>query len=169
MGYVINKNNGRPVENAEVQVQDYGTVNASTIYADDGGVTEAGNPVGTDENGYYEYFAENGRYTEIVTTNDDEQTLSDILIEAPPLRATKDYDPPGLSSGDGAFTLVTVAGAALGDQAIAAFSLGTSLVMLDAQVTAADTVSVRFQNQSGSTVQLQAGTVYVTVYKHTGL
>ncbi len=168
MGYVQNINNGRPVENADVQVQIYGTDTAATIYSDEDGTEEADNPRLTDEVGYYEYFAENGRYTEVITTNDDERTLSDILIEAPPLRAELDFDPSNLADGAGESTTVTVTGAELGDEATVAFSNSTQGMLLMANVTAADTVTVRFQNETGGAINLGAGTLYVTVRKLTG-
>lgn len=168
MGTVLNSNNGRPVENADVQVQNYGTVVASTIYEDEDGAVEADNPLLTDADGYYEYFAQNGRYTEVITTNDDERTLSDIAIEAPPLRGSAVYDPASLADGVGASTTVTVTGAALGDEAAAAFSLSTQGIILSAQVTAANTVTVRFQNETGGLIDLASGTLYVTVRKRTG-
>lgn len=166
-GVVLNNANGRPVANAGVQVQIYGTTDAATIYVDEDGAEEADNPLLTDDDGRYEYYAENGRYTEVITTNTDEVTNSDIVIEGPPLRASAVYDPPSLADGEGVSTTVTCTGAALGDEADAAFSLSTQGIILDAQVTAADTVTVRFQNETGGTINLASGTIYVTVRKRT--
>ena len=167
-GTVLNEANGRPVLNASVQVQVYGTVLAATIFEDEDGIVEADNPLLTDETGRYEYFAQNGRYTEVITTNTDQITNADIAIEAPPLRATLSYDPASLADGAGVSQAVTVTGAALGDEATAAFSVSTQGIILNAQVTAANTVTVRFQNETGGAIDLAAGTIYVTVRKRTG-
>ena len=168
-GVVLNAASGRPVENADVQVQIYGTTTAATIYEDAAGVTEADNPLLTDADGRYSYYVANGQYTEVITTNDDEVTLSNIDIQAPPLRGSATYDPASLADGAGATTTVTVTGAALGDSAEAAFSLSTQGIILSAQVTAANTVTVRFQNETGGTIDLASGTLYATVRPRTGL
>lgn len=167
-GVVLNSDTGRPVDNADVLVQIYGTITEATIYEDEDGITEADNPLLTGDDGRYEYYARNGRYAEIVTTNSSQVTNQDIVIEAPPLRASLAYDPASLGDGAGASQAVTVTGAALGDEAEASFSLSTQGIILDAQVTAANTVTVRFQNETGSTIDLAAGTIYVTVRKRTG-
>ena len=75
------------------------------------------------------------------------------------------YDPPSLVDGAGTTTTVTVTGAALGDHAIASFSLNLQGITLTAWVSAADTVSVRFQNESGGTLDLASGTLRVRVFE----
>lgn len=82
-----------------------------------------------------------------------------------PLEGTATYDPPSLSDGDGDTTTVTVIGAALGDMAQASFSLATSGISITAWVSAADTVSVRFQNESGGTLDIGSGTLKAWVLK----
>jgi hypothetical protein len=167
-GTVLNQANGRPVPNASVQVRVYESVLAATIYEDEDGIVTADNPLLTDERGHYEYFAANGQYTEIITTNTDQVTNAGIAIEAPPLRATLVYDPASLADGAGVSQNVTVPGAALGDEATAAFSVSTQGILLDAQVTATNTVTVRFQNETTGVIDLAAGTIYVTVRKRVG-
>ena len=71
------------------------------------------------------------------------------------------YDPPSLVDGAGATTTVTCTGCALGDHAVASFSLDLQGITLTAWVSAANTVSVRFQNESGGTVDLASGTLRV--------
>ena len=70
------------------------------------------------------------------------------------------YDPPNLVDGAGTTTTVTVTGAALGDLAFAAFSLDTQGITVTAWVSAVNTVSVRFQNESGGALNLASGTLY---------
>jgi len=76
--------------------------------------------------------------------------------------ATKDW----ASLGDGANTLeqdVTVTGAQLGDFAMASLSVDLQGLIMTAQVTAADTVTVALTNETGSTIDLASGTLYVMV------
>lgn len=69
------------------------------------------------------------------------------------------YDPPSLVDGAGTTTTVTVTGAALGNLAAASFSLDLQGITLTAYVSAANTVAVRFQNESGGTLDLSSGTL----------
>lgn len=82
-----------------------------------------------------------------------------------PIEGTATYDPPILSDGAGATTTVTVTGAALGDMAAASFSLTTSGITISAWVSAANTVSVRFQNESGGPLDINSGTLKAWVLK----
>lgn len=75
------------------------------------------------------------------------------------------YDPTSLADGAGVTTTVTATGCVLGDFASAAFSLNLQGISLTAYVSAADTVSVRFQNESGGVIDLGSGTVTVRTYK----
>ena len=76
------------------------------------------------------------------------------------------YDPPNLIDGAGATTTVTATGAALGDLVeCVSFSLDLQGITVTGYVSAADTVSVRFQNESGGTLDLGSGTLRVRVRK----
>lgn len=75
------------------------------------------------------------------------------------------YDPPNLADGAGATTTVGVAGAVLGDFVIASFSLDLQGITLTSYVSAANVVSVRFQNESGGALDLASGTLSVKVIK----
>ena len=75
------------------------------------------------------------------------------------------YDPPSLGDGVGATTTVTVTGAALGDYAEASFSLDLQGITVTAWVSAANTVSVRFQNESGGIIDLASGALRARVTK----
>jgi hypothetical protein len=81
------------------------------------------------------------------------------------LFGTATYDPANLVDGAGATTTVTVTGAALGDFAEATFSLDLQGITLTAWVSAADTVSVRFQNETGGTIDLASGTILARARK----
>jgi hypothetical protein len=80
----------------------------------------------------------------------------------PPRRGSATYDPANLVDGAGATTTVTVTGAALGDIAQASFSLDLQGITLTAWVSAANTVSVRFQNETGGAIDLASGTLTAT-------
>lgn len=82
------------------------------------------------------------------------------------LFASTTYDPASLVNGAGVETDVTVTGAALGDYVDqVSFSLDTQGINLDAQVTALNTVTVRFQNDTGGTIDLGSGTIRIRVRK----
>lgn len=79
------------------------------------------------------------------------------------LEASAVYDPPNLVDGAGTTTTITVTGATLGDYALAAFSLDLQGITVTAYVSAADTVSIRFQNESGGALDLASGTLRARV------
>lgn len=79
-----------------------------------------------------------------------------------PFEATKTYDPPSIADGAMTSTTVTYAGAAIGDKFFAVFSLAVPAgAILDAQVTAADTVTVTLFNKTGGALDLASGTLRV--------
>lgn len=82
------------------------------------------------------------------------------------LSGSATYDPANLVDGAGVTTTVTVTGAVLGDFVTAvSFSLDIQGILLTAWVSAADTVSVRFQNETGGAIDLGSGTIRVRVAK----
>jgi hypothetical protein len=81
------------------------------------------------------------------------------------LQASVTYDPPNLAAGEGVSTTVAVPGAALGDFARGSFSLDLQGITLTAWVSAADMVSVRFQNGTAGAIDLGSGTLRVRVAK----
>jgi hypothetical protein len=73
------------------------------------------------------------------------------------------YDPASLADGAGITTTLTVTGAATTDYVQATFSGLADGILTAAWVSAANTVSVRFQNESGAAVDMLSGAVRVTV------
>lgn len=73
------------------------------------------------------------------------------------------YDPPSLANGSGATMTFTVTGAQMGDTVMPSFSNNLQGIMMTAYVSAANTVAVRFQNQTGNTLNLSSGTVKAVV------
>lgn len=86
-------------------------------------------------------------------------------LSLPTVSGSATYDPGSLADGAGVTTTVTATGASLGDFAQASFSLDLQGITVSAWVSAADTVSVRFQNESGGVVDLASGTLRVRVSK----
>ena len=81
------------------------------------------------------------------------------------LSASATYDPPSLTTGSGATTTLAVATAALGDFVLVSFSNDLQGILVTGYVSSAGTVSVRFQNQTGGTIDLASGTLRVRVIK----
>ncbi len=79
-------------------------------------------------------------------------------------KVTGTLNADSLSDGAGTSDTITVPGVALGDIVIG-FSFGVSLagVSATAYVSAADTVTIRIQNESAGTVDLASTTVRVVV------
>ena len=75
------------------------------------------------------------------------------------------WNPGNIVNGANDSTTVTVKGAALGDYAIASFSLDVQDLQLTADVTAADTATVILSNTTGGAINLASGTVRVKVFK----
>lgn len=87
------------------------------------------------------------------------------VSRATPPQATATYDPPLLAatgtSGDFTTTTVTLAGAVIGDNVSAAFSRYNASVEISAQVSATDTVTVKFKNIGSTPVDLPSGILTV--------
>jgi hypothetical protein len=77
---------------------------------------------------------------------------------------SKTYDPGSLSDGAGVTTTVTVSGATTGMWTRESFSVALAGVKMWSWVSAADTVSVRLENHTGSPVDLAEGTLKVSVF-----
>lgn len=84
-----------------------------------------------------------------------------------PLTASATFDPAASADGAGETTTVTVTGAKLGDFAVASFSLDLQGYTVTAYVSADDTVSVRFQNESAAAPNIASGTLRVKVFPAT--
>ncbi|CAM2142686.1 Carboxypeptidase regulatory-like domain-containing protein [Pararobbsia alpina] len=71
---------GAPVANASVQVNNWPAGTPATIYSDNG-VTIAPNPLTTDTNGQFSFYAANGHYQFVISgANITTTTLNDILL-----------------------------------------------------------------------------------------
>jgi hypothetical protein len=81
------------------------------------------------------------------------------------LTGSKTYDPASIADGAGDSTTVTVTGAALGDFVQVSFSNDLQGILLTGYVSAADTVTARFQNETGGAIDLASGTLRARVWK----
>lgn len=90
-----------------------------------------------------------------------------LVGDAPvaPLRAVATVNVAELVDGAGATSSITVYGAALGDYVQVSSSVDLAGIIVTAYVSAADTVAVRFQNETTGTLDLASATVRVRVTK----
>lgn len=80
------------------------------------------------------------------------------------VRATLDAD--SLDDGAGDTDTVAVPGVALGDMVLSAsLAVDVAGLIVTAYVSAANTVSIRFQNETGGTVNLAAATLRLVVVR----
>ena len=72
----------RPVAGATVTVYTAGTTTPATIYLTNGGAATT-NPLTTDSDGMFYFYAADGRYDLLIEYDSASKTVSDILLEAP--------------------------------------------------------------------------------------
>lgn len=77
------------------------------------------------------------------------------------------YDASSLSDAAGETTTVTVPGVVLGDACIASLGVDAAGMTVTCYISAADTASVRVQNESGGTVNLASTTLRVFIFRKT--
>lgn len=155
---------GAPISGAKLNFYQTGTSTPANTYSDNALSSANANPVVADSAGRFgDIYLQPIKYKVVFTDADDVTIVSQDPVDgrASPFDYTgsKTFDPSSLADGAGETTTVTVTGAALGDYAQASFSNDLSSITLTAWVSAADTVSVRFQNESGGVVDLASGTL----------
>lgn len=79
------------------------------------------------------------------------------------LRGTTTYNPPSIASLAQTTTTVTVTGAAVGNLAVATFSLDLQGITISATVSSANTVTVVFWNGTAGPLDLASGTLSALV------
>lgn len=90
-----------------------------------------------------------------------------MLADFGGLNGSATLDVASLVDGAGATSTVTVTGAALGDFVMVSLGVDVVGLTVSGYVSAANTVSVRVQNESGSTVDLASTTVRARVIPKT--
>ena len=95
--------------------------------------------------------------------------LSDIALPTPPLTGSVTVDPSTLTNTNGvATTTITVTGAALGDLVTGlSFSQNLGGLRISGYVSAANTVTVEFLNDTNAAVEIASGTLRAQVTKAT--
>lgn len=102
------------------------------------------------------------------TTYDNAGPAGQGAIRGLKMEASATWDIPSTAAGATSSTTVTVNGAQRGDRVRAVFSLDLGGLLLFAQVTAANTVTVRVYNPTGSPIDVGSGILYVEVDKVCG-
>lgn len=75
---------GKPVAGASVTVALLGSTSPTSIFSNSAGSTPLTNPLTTDANGFFEFYAADGRYTLIITANGySTRTVTDIALDDP--------------------------------------------------------------------------------------
>lgn len=97
------------------------------------------------------------------TTGLSNAELIAMLTALRGLDGSATWDAGSLVDGAGESKDITVTGAAIGDFVLCSLGVDIVDITISAQVTATDTVTVRIQNESGSTVDLASTTVRVRV------
>lgn len=76
--------NGSAVQGASISVYSYGTSTLASIYSDSTGSASKTNPITTDNNGYFEFYAADGRYSITVSgAGIGTRTITDIQLDDP--------------------------------------------------------------------------------------
>jgi hypothetical protein len=104
-----------------------------------------------------------------------EDAINSLLVDVTAIRSSLagiksgsvTYDLASLVDGAGATTTITVTGAALGDYALVSHTLDLQGITFTAWVSAVNTVSVRFQNETTSTLDIASGTIRACVLSST--
>jgi hypothetical protein len=106
---------------------------------------------------------ESGVASSAVTATAD-LNVATLRDESADYRNTVTYDPPSLADGEGVTVTFTVLGASVGDFVAVSFSNDLQGVMLTAEISANDTGSARFQNETGGPVDLTIGVLKALVF-----
>lgn len=135
-----------------------GNVDGNAIFRDTSGFGGAWNTTHIVLGAYHFWIDAKNRLrvkSSVPTTDLDGNTVGlDLTFSAA-------YDPPNLADGAGTTTTIASAGVVLGDFAIASFSLDTQGILITAWVSAANVISIRFQNETGGALDIAAGTLTV--------
>ncbi len=150
----------------------------TSMVVDSGAGTLDGDIIGVrqdDDTVKWTTIASGGATTTLVLTDgltDDAADNSEVFVYrwvkfgSYNLTGSATWDPGSIGDGNEESKEVTVTGAALGDFAIASFSLDVTDLVLDAQVTAADTVTCILANNTGGNIDLASGTIRAKVFKN---
>lgn len=88
-----------------------------------------------------------------------------VTVVGPSFQGSVAWNPASIADGAIEAKSVTVTGAEVGDFCLSSLSVDVQDLVLDAQVTAANTVTAILVNNTGGAVNLNAGTLKVRVIK----
>jgi hypothetical protein len=74
---------GAPIAGAQITVTNEQSGTAATIYQDAAGTMPIGNPFSADASGYFEFFAQAGRYTVAVSGMQSSYDIADVVLVDP--------------------------------------------------------------------------------------
>jgi len=158
---------GSPLNGGKLYTYITGTTTNKATYSDAALTTPNANPVILDSRGEAEVYG-SGVYKFLLKDSSDTTiwTIDPAYASVPGyLEGSATWNPASIADGNEEAKEVTVTGAALGDFAIASFSLDVTDLVLDAQVTAANTVTCVLANNTGGAIDLGSGTARVKVLK----
>lgn len=89
---------------------------------------------------------------------------SEQVVFGDVFNTTQVFDAGSIADGDEQAVDIAVVGAVLGDFVLISFSIDILDITLTAQVTAADTVTALFANNTGAGIDLASGTIAVRVF-----
>lgn len=97
----------------------------------------------------------------VTALNQLNQTIAAVF--PPALTSSATYNPGAITNATQVTTTITVSGAVLGNYVTVGFTNNISGIILTAYVSAANTITVVFRNDTGGTVTLGSGTLTVWV------
>lgn len=88
-----------------------------------------------------------------------------IARDAPIQIYSATYDAASLADGVGETTTVTIPGAVLGDACVASLGVSAAGITITCYISAANTASVRLQNESAGTLDLASTTLRIFILR----
>lgn len=174
----VTKPNGDVLSDASILVQSYPGAVTSTIYSDDG-VTPATNPLTSDSQGNFSFYAADGRYQLVVSgTGLTTRTVTDVLLEDPTDGIGYDIGSGGavtqITSKATGVTLDKLAGAITLHAAALGGTTSVGFVLTNSYIAATDIVLVNIK--SGATASsyvtqveaVSAGSCQIVLRNYTG-
>jgi hypothetical protein len=144
-----------------------GTTTDKDVYTTRDKGTTAAQPFVGDSNGVAMFYAD-GLYKFVIKDSSDNTLFTwdayDVTEAMHLLEATIVWDPANLVDGAGETSSgITVTGAAFGDYVLVGAPYDLQGITCTAYVSAADTVKIRLQNETGGAINLASGTWKVRV------
>jgi hypothetical protein len=169
---------GKPVGGASVTVAQFGSNTPTSIFSDSAGTVPLVNPLSTDTNGFFEFYAADGRYTLIVSAPGfGTRTVTDIALDDPADASQATINggsinntPIGATTpSSGAFTTLSASGGITGSLTGNVVGNVTGNVTGNADTATSATSATTATNQSGGTVSATSINYTTTLTGGTGI